>query len=75
MNRSRNEQVAFQLRESGLDALVCTPPKNVLLLSGYWPVVGTGAAIALPDGEVRLIIPEDEQDFAVQSRASNVHDV
>ena len=72
MNRSRNEQVAFQLRQSGLDALVCTLPKNVLLLSGYWPVVGTGAAIALPDGEVRLIIPEDEQEFAVQSRASNV---
>jgi len=72
MNRSRNEQVAFQLRQSGLDALVCTLPKNVLLLSGYWPVVGTGAAIALLDGEVRLIIPEDEQEFAVQSRASNV---
>ena len=35
------------LREASLDAVVCTLPMNVLLLTGYWPVVGKSLAAAV----------------------------
>ena len=36
---------------------------NVLMLSGYWPAVGTGVAVAFAR-PARLLIPEDEADLA-----------
>ena len=52
------------MKETGLDALVCTLPADVLLLTGYFPVVGTSVALATRDCEVLLLVPEDEQDLA-----------
>lgn len=60
------------LTEERLDALVCSLPMNVLLLSGYWPVVGTGVALALPDGAVYLLVPEDEKELAAHGRADRI---
>ncbi|HZS92056.1 MAG TPA: M24 family metallopeptidase [Chloroflexota bacterium] len=40
----RVERIATGLREADLDALICALPSNVLLLSGYWPVVGNALA-------------------------------
>jgi len=37
----------------------------VLLLSGYWPVVGTSIAVATREGAIGLAVPEDETDLAV----------
>ena len=67
--RDRLERVMAALRETGLDGLVCTLPSNVLLLSGYWPVVGTAVAVASRDGRVVVLAPTDEQDLATQSWA------
>src|SRR6185312_8546158 len=36
----RLARVRDALGRAALDAVVCTLPTNVLLLSGYWPVVG-----------------------------------
>jgi Xaa-Pro dipeptidase len=47
-----------------MDALVCALPSNVLLLSGYWPVVGTSIAVATREGGVGLVVPADEEDMA-----------
>lgn len=69
---NRGEQLAKQLQEAEIDALVCALPKNVLLLSGYWPVVGTGIAVAAANGDVHLIVPEDEKKFAESSCASTI---
>lgn len=60
------------LREHSCDALICSLPMNVLLLSGYWPVVGTSLAIAHADGTVQLIVPEDEEDLARTGRADEI---
>jgi Xaa-Pro aminopeptidase len=68
----RKESLRRALAEARLDALVCALPKNVLLLSGYWPVVGTGIAVALPDGGVRLCVPEDEEELARQGWPDHV---
>jgi Xaa-Pro aminopeptidase len=62
-DRDRIDRIRGALREAGLDALICALPSNVLLLSGYWPVVGTSVAIATRDGAVGLILPKDEAEL------------
>ena len=63
-NPERVERIRRVLQHYQWDLLICALPKNVLLLSGYWPVVGTGIAIASFDGRVGLLVPEDERDLA-----------
>jgi Xaa-Pro aminopeptidase len=62
--RDRLARVVAALQETGLDGLVCTLPSNVLLLSGYWPVVGASVALANRDGRVVVLAPQDEQELA-----------
>jgi Xaa-Pro aminopeptidase len=57
---------------SRLDGLICALPSNVLLLSGYWPVVGTALALIGPDDSVLVVAPRDEYDFAAQGWANEV---
>ena len=59
----RIDRIRDALCESQWDLVVCALPMNALLLSGYWPVVGTGAAVAFSDGRISLLIPEDEEDL------------
>lgn len=63
-DEERIVKVKEALAEAKLDALVCALPTNVLLLSGYWPIVGTSVAIATRDGRVVLLAPEDEKELA-----------
>jgi Xaa-Pro dipeptidase len=65
----RMERITRALGEATLDALVCVLPSNVMLLSGYWPVVGTSVAVVSRDGSVGLVLPEDELDLASSSWA------
>jgi Xaa-Pro dipeptidase len=65
----RNQQA---LKAAGLDALVCALPMNVLLLSGYWPVVGTSIAIFTSDGGVAVLVPEDEKELAAHGWAHDL---
>jgi Xaa-Pro aminopeptidase len=63
-NPERIDRIRNALRESPWDLIVCALPMNVLLLSGYWPVIGTGLAIASAEGQITLLVPEDEEDLA-----------
>ena len=49
----RDEERAGRIRrvltENKWDAVACTLPSNVLLLSGYWPVIGSAIAIFTRD--------------------------
>ena len=65
----RVTRITSAVTSEGLDALVCTLPENVLLLTGYWPVIGNAVAIATRDGAVGIIAPEDELDYARDSWA------
>ncbi len=69
----RRALVQEQLRKADVDALVCGLPANVLLLSGYWPVVGTSLAIVVRDGPNVLLVPEDEKELAEQGGADEIH--
>lgn len=69
----RIERTQRALGEAQVDGVICTLPIYVLLLTGYWPVVGTSVAIATRSGEVQLLAPEDERDLAQKSWADKVH--
>src|SRR5581483_2997397 len=60
------------LSESDWDGLVCTLPSNVLLLSGYWPVIGSAVAICTREGATIVLAPQDERELAQQSWADEV---
>ncbi len=68
----RSARIQRSMQERSLDLLVCALPLNVLLLSGYWPVVGTSLAVASRDGSLRLLVPQDEEDLARRSGADQV---
>ncbi len=60
----RRARVQQALKEYRIDALVCALPANVVMLAGYWPVIGSSVAIATSDGELRLLVPKDEHELA-----------
>jgi len=68
--RNKGNQAA--LSAQGFDAVICSLAADVLLLSGYYPVLGTSLAIATVDGRVILLVPEDEKGLASQSDADLV---
>jgi Xaa-Pro dipeptidase len=69
---ARIERVQNALERDGLDALVCALPSNVLMLSGYWPVIGTSLVVVTRAGDILLLVPEDEMELAEQGWADKV---
>lgn len=65
----RIQRIVATLQDENLDALVCALPSNVLLLSGYWPVVGTALAVATRDAGTAVLAPSDEQELALHGWA------
>ncbi|MGC2215320.1 MAG: Xaa-Pro peptidase family protein [Silvibacterium sp.] len=63
----RHLRIVSMLRREKHDALLCSSPTAVLLLTGYWPVTGNSIAIFTSDGEVHVLVPEDEQEIAAKS--------
>ena len=70
--RERIERIRAALTQNQLAGVVCTLPSNVLMLSGYRPVVGMSAAVVHRDGGLLLIVPEDESELAAKSWADEV---
>jgi Xaa-Pro aminopeptidase len=68
-DQERIERIQKAIAAADLDALLCTLPSNVLMLSGYWPVVGSAIGLATREGAIAVIAPEDEQNFARKGRA------
>jgi Xaa-Pro aminopeptidase len=72
-DRERVARLVDEMSREGVDVLLCGSPSNVLLLSGYWPVVGTSVALVTRDGEVAVLVPADEQRLAKRSWADAVY--
>jgi Xaa-Pro aminopeptidase len=68
----RMERNREAIQREGLSAVICARPENVLLLSGYWPVVGTSVVIVSASGAVALVVPEDEKEMANSGWADEV---
>ena len=64
MDSERISRIQKNLHAAGLTAVVCALPSNVLLLTGYWPVVGDSIAISICGGPTVLLVPEDEAELA-----------
>ncbi len=60
----RHPRIVASLLDSSLDALLCSSSTEVLLLTGYWPVMSSSVAIHTAEGDIRLIVPEDEVELA-----------
>ena len=69
----RYQRIISALRRLELDGFFCSLPSQVLLLSGYWPVMGLSAVIFTSAGEVCLLIPEDEEEIAQRSSAAEIN--
>ena len=50
-----------------LDALVVRLPENVLLLSGYWPMLGASTLVFPREGRAQILVPEY---YATEAAAS-----
>ena len=64
VDRERREAIVKAIRESSLHALACFSPTEVLLLTGYWPVMASSVAVVTRDGDAVCIVPEDELELA-----------
>src|ERR1041385_4607108 len=68
----RIRRIRTALQNAGWDALVCARPSNVLLVTGYWPVIGTAIAMITREGQVGLIAPQDERELAEKAHADEL---
>lgn len=68
----RKDRITGAMAGAELDVLVCAFPANVLLLSGYWPVIGTAFAFATRDGRILVLAPEDERKLAERGWADEI---
>jgi Xaa-Pro aminopeptidase len=68
----RAQVLEASLKEAGINLLVCTLPINVLLTTGYWPIVGPAISLVTGEGEVLLVVPEDDSELAQTSWADRV---
>jgi Xaa-Pro aminopeptidase/Xaa-Pro dipeptidase len=68
----RHERICKALAHSSLDALVCCSSTEVLLLTGYWPVIGASVVVFARNGDVSLIVPQDEAQLAASTSAAQI---
>jgi Xaa-Pro aminopeptidase len=60
----RRRLIVTAMKSVGIDVLACFSPTDVLLLSGYWPVMGKSIAFLKCDGTLAVVLPEDEVELA-----------
>ncbi len=68
----RAERMIALMSEYGLDALICQMPQNVLMLSGYYPVLSESLVILLANGDGAIVTPESEVAFARDSAFGDI---
>ena len=68
----RIERIRRSLTKNNLDAVICALPANVLLLTGYYPVLGTAIAIAAKNGQIVVAAPKDEEFLAKNGWAERI---
>ncbi len=72
MDAERHARTIADLFASTHDVLVCGSATEVLLLTGYWPVMSASVALFTSDGEVKVVLPEDEMDLAEQTSSAEL---
>lgn len=70
--RERITNVQTALAVERLDGLVVRLPENLVLLAGYWPVLGRSALVLPAAGEPVLIAPEMEREALARAFVSDI---
>lgn len=67
MDTARHQRIAEVMRREECDGVICRMPQNVVMLTGYQPILGNSFCIvslnASDDLEMRLVVPADEADL------------
>src|SRR5579864_7329547 len=71
-HHDRVHRMRRAMEEACLDALVLRFPENVLLLSGFWPMIGAATLVFPREGDATLIAPGY---FSAEVEASLWHGV
>ena len=69
---TRHARTIAALKDSHYDAVICSSATEVLLLTGYWPVMGASVAIFTADGEVKVIVPDDEVELVKKTSSAEI---
>jgi Xaa-Pro dipeptidase len=78
MDTTRARRIGEMFKQKGTDfhALVCRMPQNVVMLTGYQPILGNSFCIVTlnhaGEVEMRLAVPKDEEDLVPQGAAVEV---
>jgi Xaa-Pro aminopeptidase len=72
IDAERHARTMADLVASPHDALLCSSATEVLLLTGYWPIMSASVALFGADGAVKVVIPEDEVDLAKQTTSAEL---
>lgn len=78
MDTMRTQRIAEMFKQRGADyhAIVCRLPQNVVMLTGYQPILGNSFCIVTLSNagqvEFRLAVPKDEEDRVPQGVAVEV---
>lgn len=74
--RARRIVEMFKQRGADFHALVCRLPQNVVMLTGYQPILGNSFCIVTLNNaqevEIRLAVPKDEEDLVPKGTAVEV---
>jgi Xaa-Pro aminopeptidase len=68
----RRSRLIEGLSAAKLDACVCSAASDVLLLTGYWPVMAMSIAFLAADGECHVLLPQDEEELAIKTSSAEV---
>lgn len=78
MDTKRTQHIVEMFKQRGADfhAIICRLPQNVVMLTGYQPILGNSFCIVTVNNarqvEYRLAVPEDEKDLVPQDIAVEV---
>lgn len=64
MDKERVNRLLKEINAAKIDVLLCRLPENVLYATGYWPVIGASLAVISASGDMSLIMPDEELDYA-----------
>jgi Xaa-Pro dipeptidase len=60
------------MNSARIEALACFSPPDVLLVSGYWPVMGKSVALLTRENALAVVLPEDEVELAEATSAAHL---
>jgi Xaa-Pro aminopeptidase len=68
----RHKSILNVIQSNDFAALASFSPTEVLLLTGYWPVMGSSVAMFTRAGKVCVLVPEDELELAQATSAAEI---